>query len=77
MEEGAHDVLHEQCDVALLLHNQSNHNQVCGGPQAQALHILVLFHDGVLYYGQRWMVLLNDELVHELVHEWDHGLVHE
>ena len=72
-----HDVLHEQYDVALVLHNLCNHNQVCGGLQAQVLHILVQFHDGVLRHGQRWMVLLNDELVHELVHEWDHGLVHE
>ena len=67
VEEVAHDVLHDQCDAALLLHNLCNHNQVCDGLQAQALHILVQFHDGV--HGQRWMALLNDELVHALVHE--------
>ena len=69
------EVEHEQ--LALVLHNLCNHIQVYGGLQAQVLHILVQFHDGVLRHGQRWMVLLNDELVHELVHEWDHGLVHE
>ena len=62
---------HEQ--LALVLHNLCNHTQVCGGLQAQVLHILVQFHDEVLRHGQRWMVLLNDELVDELVH----GLVHE
>ena len=62
---------HEQS--ALVLHNLCNHIQVCGGLQAQVLHILVQFHDEVLRHGQIWMVLLNDELVDELVH----GLVHE